>query len=336
MMRGRRFKGLPVALVLLLLGLLCGTVGVAAQGGTPAASPAAAQDLMTKYGPVQGNKPYKLAYMQVFPDLPFWQTMKSAVEARAKQDGVSVDVIALPSNGTISDQVAQLEDAVTKKYDGIIMGTIDAAGVVPGVEAANKAGIPVLAVDTAPAGGQIICLAQTDNVAASQAAGEFIAKAIGDKGKVLNLQGDMANQTAQARNKGLHQALDKFPDIKVIDQSAHWTETEGLSITENILTSDPDVKAIFGANDPAALGAVQALKSAGKTGVVVVGLDGTNDGLQAVKDGSFAADVAQHPELMGTVGVDLMVRHLNGETVPTYVDTGYAVITSQNVDQFLK
>jgi ribose transport system substrate-binding protein len=309
--------------------------GAVAQG-TPEASPEATPDLMTQFGPVQGNSTYKLAFMQVFPSNPFWQTMKEAVEARAAENGVTVDTISLPDASGVSDQVAQMEDAVTQQYQGIILGTVDAAGIVPGIEAANAAGIPVMSVDTAPAGGEIIGLVQTDNVKASALGGEFIAQAIGGSGKVLNLQGDMANQTAQARSEGLHQALDPHaPDIELIDQSAHWQQAEGLSITENILTSDPDIKAIFAANDPPALGAIQALKAAGRDDVVVVGFDGTKDGLQAIKDGDLAADVLQFPAIMGTIGVDLLVRFLNGEEVPDLVDSGSGLATPDNVDQYL-
>jgi len=307
----------------------------AAQDATPATAASPTADPMTAYGPVQGNSAYRLAFMQVFPDVPFWQTMKEAVEARAAQNGVTVDTITLPSTSGVSEQVSQMEDAVTQQYDGIILGTVDAAGIIPGITAANTAGIPVIAVDTAPGGGEFISLIQTDNVAAAQKGGEFIATAIGGKGKVLNLQGDLANQTGQARSDGLHMALDTYPDIQVIDQSAHWRAEEGLAITENILTSDPDLAAIFGANDPPALAAIQALKAAGKTGVVVVGFDGTADGLQAIKDGDMTADVLQFPEVMGTLGVDLLVRHLNGEEIPTHVDSGSGLATAENVDQYL-
>jgi ribose transport system substrate-binding protein len=307
--------------------------GVLAQDATPSASPVA--DPRTMFGPVQGNSPYKLAFMQVFPDLPFWVTMKAAVEARAAEDGVTVDTIALPSASGVAEQVSQMEDAVTQKYDGIILGTVDAAGIVPGIEAANNAGIPVISVDTAPAGGDFISLVQTDNIAAARLGGEFIADQIGDKGKVLNLQGDLSNQTGRARSDGLHQALDAYPDIQVIDQSAMWQQATGLAITENILTSDPDIVAIFAANDPAGLGALQALKAAGRDDVVIVGFDGTNDGLQAVKNGDFAADVLQFPDAMGIIGVDLLVRHLNGEDVPERVDSGSGLATAENVDQYL-
>jgi ribose transport system substrate-binding protein len=272
--------------------------------------------------------------MQVYPSQPFWQIMNDAIVARAAEDGVTVDVIALPDASGVADQVSQFEDAVTQGYDGIIMGTVDAAGIVQGVEAANAAGIPVIAVDTAPAGGELVSLIQTDNVAAAKQQGEYIAELIGGKGKVLNLQGDMANQTAQARNEGLHAALDAYPDITVIDQSAHWQQTEGLSITENILTSDPDIVAIAGANDPPILGALQALVAAGRDDVALVGFDAIPDVVQAIIDGSVAGTVAQFPKVMGTVGVDLMTRHLNGEEVPAKVDSGALLVTADNAAQF--
>ncbi len=310
--------------------------GALAQEASPVPE-AVEEDLLDldRFGPVTANEPYSLAFFQPYPNNEFWQRLQSAVEARAEANGVTVEFYALGSN-EVADQVAQMEAAVAASVSGIILGTINAAGIVPGVEAANNAGIPVIAVDTAPAGGELISLAQTDNVEASAAAGAFIAEAIGESGKVLNLQGDMGNQTAQARNEGLHRVLDGFAEIQVIDQSAHWTQEEGLSITENVLTSDPDLKAIFGANDPAALGAVQAVKSAGRTDIVIVGFDGNPSAFEAVKVGDMAADIAQFPERMGTYGVDLMVLHLNGEEVDELVDTGTAVVTAENVDVFLE
>lgn len=316
-----------------------GRLSAGAQEGTPASSPTGSptpEELLDldRFGPVQASRAYRLAFMQPYPNNEFWQRLQRAAENRAQADGVTLEVIALGSN-EVADQVSQMEAAVAQQYDGIILGTINAAGIVPGVQAANEANIPVLAVDTAPAGGELINLSQTDNVPAAATGGEFIAEAIGFAGKVLNLQGDMGNQTAQARNEGLHQALDKYPDIQVIDQSAHWTQEEGLAITENVLTSDPDLKAVFGANDPAALGAVQACKAAGRSDIVIVGFDGNPSAFEAIKAGDLAADVAQFPERMGTYGVDLMVRHLNGEEIPEFVDTGTALVTAENVDIFL-
>ncbi|MGD9713985.1 MAG: sugar ABC transporter substrate-binding protein [Thermomicrobiales bacterium] len=310
---------------------LLSRAGALAQEATP--EPAA--DPATMYGPVQGNEAYRLAFMQVLPTNAFWQILRTAVEERAVENGVTVDVIALPDASGVADQVSQFEDAVTQGYDGIIMGTIDAVGIIPGIEAANEAGIPVLAVDTAPAGGELISLVQTDNVAASSLAGELIAEQLGGTGKVLNLQGDMANQTAQARNQGLHNVLDTYPDIQVIDQSANWDGEQGFTITENILVSDPDLNAIFAANDPPALGALQALKAAGKEeDVFIVGFDAIPDAVEAVKNGELLATVAQFPSSMGIIGVDLMVRYLNGEEIPELVDSGAMLVTQENAEEF--
>ncbi len=332
----RRLRGLSAPLmVALLLGLAIGPAGIRAQDASPQATPGALtlDERMAQFGPIAGNEAYSLAFFQPFPNNVFWQRLQASVEARAAEDGVTVEVFALGSDD-VAEQVSQMETAVTQGFDGIILGTINATGIVPGIQAANEAGIPVLAVDTAPAGGEIINLVQTDNVAASQAAGEFILEAIGGSGKVLNLQGEMGNQTAQARNEGLHLALDGVEGVEVIDQSAEWTQELGLSITENVLQSDPDIKAIFGANDPAALGALQAVKAAGRDDIVIVGFDADPQAVDAVANGEFAADIAQFPEVMGAVGVDLMVRHLNGEEVPALVDSGSGVITSENVEDF--
>ncbi len=333
-MKRRTFLGMSVALAATPA---LGWNAARAQDATPGATPVApsADELKSMYGPVQGNSAYKLAFMQVFPDNPFWTTLKDAVVARAAENGVTVDVISLPTASGVAEQVSQMEDVVTQQYDGIILGTVDAAGIVPGITTANEAGIPVLAVDTAPAGGEIISLVQTDNVTAAAKGGDVIAEAIGGAGKVLNLQGDLANLNGQLRNEGLHRALDAFPDIQVIDQNTHWQATEALAITENILTSDPDLKAIFAANDPPALAALQVCKAQGRDDMVIVGFDGTKDGLQAVKDGGLIANILQFPDVMGIIGVYLMVRKLNGEEIPETVDSGSGVVTKNNVDQYL-
>jgi ribose transport system substrate-binding protein len=337
-MKRREFLVLSASAVAAVPGLRW--VGTSAQEASPAASPAASPSAsdpleLNKFGPVKANKPYKLAFLQPYPQNEFWQRLQKAAETRAAADGVTLQTFALGST-EVADQVSQMEAAVSQKFDGILLGAINAAGIVPGVQAANDANIPVLAVDTPPEGGKLINLSKTDNVKASASAGDFIADKIGGSGKVLNLQGDLGNQNAQARNEGLHQALEKHPEIKIIDQSAHWNQDEGLSITENILTSDPDLKAIFGANDPAALGAVQAVKAAGRNDIVIVGLDGNPTAFQAVIDGDLAADIAQFPPRMGAYGVDLMVRFLNGETIPELVDTGTAVVTKENAPQMLQ
>ncbi len=332
--RGGAAVGTLAGLLALLLGVGVGGAGVVAQEATPAGGQAAVEERMNEFGPVEADEAYRIVFMQPYPNLTFWQILQGAIEERAAENGVEVETIAL-SSGDVSEQVSQMEDAVTEGYDGIILGTIDAAGIVPGIEAANEAGIPVLAVDTAPAGGELISLVQTDNVAASRLAGEFIAEQIGGSGKVLNLQGDLANQTAQARSQGIEEALAEFPEIELISQTTNWQLQEAVAVTENALTSDPEIEAIFAASDDPAFGALQVIEDAGRNDIVLVGFDANPQAVEAVASGRFAGEVAQFPAVMGTVGVDLMVRHLNGEEVPERVDSGSGLITRENVDEFL-
>lgn len=320
--------------VVLLFALTLGAGAVRGQDASPAASPASVEERLNQFGPVEASEEYRIAFMQPYPNLTFWQILQAALEERAAAAGVEVDVIAL-SSGDVSEQVSQMEDAVTQGYDGIILGTIDAAGIVPGIEAANEADIPVLAVDTAPAGGELVSLVQTDNVAAAGVAGAFIAEQIDGSGKVLNLQGDLANQTGQARSEGVEAALAEFPEIEVISQTTNWQQDQAVAVTENVLTSDPEIAAIFAASDDPALGALQVIEEAGRDDIVLVGFDANPEAVQAVASGRFAGEIAQFPAVMGAVGVDLLVRHLNGEEVPELVDSGSALITQENVDQFL-
>lgn len=320
--------------VALLLGMTLGATGVRGQDASPAAAPASVEERMNQFGPVEASEAYQIAFMQPYPNLTFWQILQASLEERAAAAGVEVDVIAL-SSGNVSEQVSQMEDAVTQGYDGIILGTVDAAGIVAGIQVANEAGIPVLAVDTAPAGGELVSLVQTDNVAAAGSAGAFIAEQIGGSGKVLNLQGDLANQTGQARSEGIEAALAEFPEIEVISQTTNWQQQQAVSVTENVLTSDPEIKAIFAASDDPAFGALQVIEEAGRDDIVLVGFDANPQAVEAVAGGRFAAEVAQFPAVMGAVGVDLLVRHLNGDDVPDLVDSGSALITAENVDQFL-
>jgi len=329
---GARARRTPLTLLAALAVLLAlGVGGIGAQDATPGASPT--PDLLTLYGPVQGNEDYRIAFMQPYPNLTFWQIAQQAIEERAAADGQTVDVFEL-TGADVSEQVSQMEAAVTEGYDGIILGTVDAAGIVPGIQAANEAGIPVLAIDTAPAGGERISLVQTDNVAGSRLAGEYIAGLIGGSGVVLNLQGDLANQTAQARTQGLEEALAEYPEIEVISQASNWQQEEGQRITEDVLTANPELEAIFAASDDPAFGALQAVQAAGRTDIAIVGFDGNPQAVEAVANGQFAGEIAQFPAVMGTVSLDLMVRHLNGEEIPTFVDSGTAVITPENVDEF--
>jgi ribose transport system substrate-binding protein len=328
----------------LLLGWMVTFTALSAQEATPSpgTNDSATPDLTASdYGPVPGQEAFRLAFLNPYPENAYWQAVQAAVVERAAADAVTVEVFALDSPSA-PEQVAQISEVIAQGYDGILLGAVDPAGVVPGIVAANEAGIPVLAMDIQPEAGEIVSLVQLENVAAAKAAGAFIAEAIGGEGLVVNLRGSMESEAAQDRDEGLHAALDRFPDIDVVSERADWRrETAAARIRQHLSVSSagtpttaPEVDAIFAANDAMALGAVDALKEKEVDGVIVVAFGGAPEAMAAIAEGDLAGTVAPLPTRVGAIAVDLMVRHLNGETVPPRVDPGFVLVTASNVDQF--
>ena len=143
--------------------------------------------------------------------------------------------------------------------------------------------------------------------------------------KVAELQGTSGASAAIDRSEGFHKVADSKLNV-VASQTANFNRTEGMSVMENMLQADGDIKAVFAANDEMALGAVEAMSGAGKT-VLVVGFDATDDAIAAVKAGRMAATVAQQPELIDSTAVENAVNLINGVSIPSSIPVEVTLIT---------
>ncbi len=143
--------------------------------------------------------------------------------------------------------------------------------------------------------------------------------------KVAELQGTSGASAAIDRSEGFHKVADSKLNV-VASQTANFNRTEGMSVMENMLQADGDIKAVFAANDEMALGAVEAMSGAGKN-VLVVGFDATDDAIAAVKAGRLAATVAQQPELIGSTAVENAVNLINGVSIPSSIHVEVTLIT---------
>lgn len=143
--------------------------------------------------------------------------------------------------------------------------------------------------------------------------------------KVAELQGTSGASAAIDRSEGFHKVADSKLNV-VASQTANFNRTEGMSVMENMLQADDDIKAVFAANDEMALGAVEAMSGAGKN-VLVVGFDATDDAIAAVKAGRMAATVAQQPELIGSTAVENAVNLINGVSIPSSIHVEVTLIT---------
>lgn len=260
---------------------------------------------------------------------PFFVTLKDGAEKAAKDAGVTLNVV--DAQDKTSKQISDIEDLIQKKVSVILINPTDSAAVVSAVESANKANIPVITVDRASNGGKVVAHIASDNVKGGSMAADFIMKALNSQGNIVELQGIAGTSAANDRGKGFHNVVDGKAGVKVVaSQPADFDRAKGLSVMENILQGNKDIKAVFAHNDEMALGAVSALQAAGRSNVLVVGFDATDDAVKAVKEGKMAATVAQKPDLIGKTAIETAIKVAKGEKVDANIPVALDLITKDN------
>jgi ribose transport system substrate-binding protein len=256
---------------------------------------------------------------------PFFVSLKEGAEAEAKAKGA--DIIVVDAQNDSAKQVSDIEDLIQKGIDVLLVNPTDSAAVTAAIESANSANIPVITVDRSAEGGEVVAHIASDNVAGGKMAGDFILEKLGKKGKVVELEGIAGSSAARERGEGFHKSIDPVSDIKVVaKQAADFDRAKGLSVMENILQANKDIKAVFAHNDEMALGAVEALEAAGLKDVIVVGFDANEDAVKAVEAGTMAATVAQKPTIIGQQGVTTAIKVAAGEKVNKFIPVALELI----------
>lgn len=257
---------------------------------------------------------------------PFFVTLKEGAEKAAADAGA--ELIVVDAQDDTAKQISGIEDLIQKKVDVILINPTDSDAVVTAVESANDADIPVITVDRSANGGTVVAHIASDNVKGGQMAGDFILKALGDKGNIVELQGIAGTSAARDRGEGFHKAVDGKDGVKVVaSQPADFDRAKGLTVMENILQSNSDIQAVFAHNDEMALGALQAIEAAGKQGIVVVGFDATDDAVNAVNAGTMTATVAQKPEAIGQQAIETAVKVAEGSSVENAIPVDLELVT---------
>ncbi|QRG66404.1 ribose ABC transporter substrate-binding protein RbsB [Brevibacillus choshinensis] len=258
---------------------------------------------------------------------PFFVSLKEGAEKAAKDAGA--ELLVVDAQDDTAKQISGVEDLIQKKVSVIMINPTDSAAIATAVEAANKANIPVITVDRAAEGGQVVSHIASDNVKGGKMAGDFILEKLGGKGNIVELQGIAGTSAARDRGKGFHDAVDNKEGVKVVaSQPADFDRAKGLSVMENILQSNKDVQAVFAHNDEMALGALQAVEASGKD-IIVVGFDATDDAVKAVNDGKMGATVAQKPAAIGETAVQTALKVAKGEKVDSNIPVDLELITKK-------
>lgn len=290
-------------------------------------------------GKEDANQKFRIVIVAKALDSEFWQTLKSGAEEAARaHPNVELSVVAPEREINVDQQVSILEDQILKKVSALAVAPAGVAQVIPVLNKARNAGIPVLLVDTdAPLPDKLTYIG-TDNELGGKLAGEYLAKALGGKGKVAVIRGVLGVQAHQDRVAGFQEGISSAPSIQMVTtQPANSERAMGMSVMENLLTSYPDLTGVFATNDQMALGAMEALSARKLTGKVkLVGFDAGKEAVRAVKDGKLEAVVAQHPAEMGKQAVESALKVLHRQGIKKRIDTGTTLVTKENADQFLK
>lgn len=272
---------------------------------------------------------------------PFWGAMAAGVAEGAKEAGVTIVQQAAKSDQDAETQLNICNTMLERSPKALIASAINSTNLLPCLKAANDKGIPVVDLDanldpaiTAKAGVKIAFATGSDNIAAGAKAADFLAEHLGAeaKGPVLVIEGLAGNITGQKRAQGFKDEIaKKAPGLKVVASlPGDWDGNKAANITNDTLQRNPDLVAIFCANDTMALGAVESVFAAGKGGkVTVIGVDGTTDGVKSIKAGRLTASVAQLPYLEGILAVQDIKKVLAGESVPSFVTIPTLVLTEK-------
>jgi ribose/xylose/arabinose/galactoside ABC-type transport system permease subunit/ABC-type sugar transport system substrate-binding protein len=264
---------------------------------------------------------------------PFFVQIRAGAQAEAKKLGL--DLTVTDAQNDASQQANQLQNFTSSNFGAIIVNPVDSDAASNSVKAADKAKIPVIAVDRGVNKATVDALVASDNIAGGELAAKTIAEKLGGKGKIVILQGQAGTSAARERAQGFADGLKAYPGIQVVaQQPADFDRTKGLDVMSNLLQAHPDVQGVIAANDEMALGAIKALGSKAGTSVSVVGFDGTPDGLTAVKTGTLYASVAQQPSQLGRIAVDNALRAAQGKKMQTTVKVPVKVVTKENVAGF--
>ena len=264
---------------------------------------------------------------------PFFVQLVDGAKKKAKELGVTLDV--QDASDDAAAQANHLQNAITQNVACVIVNPTDSDAVSASVEVLNKAKIPVIAVDRNATKGELASFIASDNVAGGEQAADTLAEAIGDKGKVLVLQGTPGASATRDRGKGFDEAIAKHSGIEVVaSQTANFDRAQGLDVATNLLQANPDVVGIFAHNDEMALGAIEALGAKAGKEVKVVGFDGTADGLKAVESGKMLATIAQQPAELGSKAVEQAKKILDGGKAEKEIQVPVVVVTEKNAGEF--
>ena len=278
------------------------------------------------------NKPVKVGVS--FQDLnnQYFVTMKNALQKVAKKNNVTL--VFTDAHHDVLKQTHDVEDLIAQGAKILLLNPTDTVGIESAVEEAHRAGVIVVALD-ANAKGPVDSFVGSKNTDAGRISCEYLAKALGGKGDVAILDGIPVVPILQ-RKKGCQDALAKFPNIKITTvQNGKQERSTALTVTENMLSANPNLKGIFSVNDGGAMGSYSAIKESGRD-VKLVSVDGAPEAVKAILEPNspFIETTAQFPAQMATRALEVALQKHGGKSVPAEVPIDVKQVDKSNAGSF--
>lgn len=304
-----------------------------------AASDTAAEAAVAEEAPAEeapAAEPLKFACIVKDQSATFFAAMVAGCEQAAAELGVEVTVLSGTADQDIEGAVANFEDAITGGYAGIAIAPSDSVALVPTLEKAVAAGVPVVAMDTAFDGAGALSTVASDSVAGAKAATEYLVQAIGGEGKIAMLACVLTVSTCKDLDTGFEEVVKANPGITVVGKPlTNGNREEGFNAMQDILTAHPDLKGFFAISNQEGIGGIEAASNAGVS-VVGVSRNCTIEELTSIASGKgLTACLAQFPKQMGYLAIKSLVDANSGASVPLKQDSGLLILDKQRAQEFI-
>lgn len=281
-----------------------------------------------------GEKPYIPIISKGFQH-QFWQAVNAGAEQAAADFNVDITFEGPETEAMVDKQLEMVQTALDKNPDAICIAALDSQALVPLLQRAQEAGIPVVGFDSGVDSDIPVTTAATDNIAAAGVAADKMAELIGGEGEIAVIVHDQTSRTGIDRRDGFVNRIEEaYPDITIVDvQYGGGDHLKSTDLAKAIIQAHPDLKGFFGANEGSAIGVLNAVKELGLEGqIVVIGYDSGKQQMDAIRDGTMAGAITQNPVGIGYKCVESAVKALNGETLDPVTDTGFFWYDATNID----
>jgi len=238
------------------------------------------------------------------------------------------------SESQVDKQLEMVQAALAKNPSALCIAALDSKALIPLLEEADAAGIPVVGFDSGVDSDIPVTTAATDNLAAAALAADKMAELIGGSGQVAVIVHDQTSRTGIDRRDGfLNRMAEAYPDIEIVDvQYGGGDHLKSTDLAKAIIQAHPDLKGFFGANEGSIIGVLNAVTELGKEGLVVIGYDAGKQQMDAIRSGLQAGAITQNPVGIGYKCVESAVKAINGEELDPVTDTGFFWYDATNID----